>query len=307
MWQSNFEVESPCRQYRHYRKNGELSGRIEIDDVPPVVSGGTFPAKAVVGEVVPVRATVWREGHDAVAATLVVRHHGTRLPAAGRRAVPAEPEPVPIEAVVSPLPRIKPQRLPMSTGRAPDVFHGQFVPDAVGLWTFRVDGWGDPIATWRKAVIAKLDAGQSEAELSNDLLIGAKLLERAATGVPRQDRIPLLDAAAQLRAPGEPSLRAGAALTPELTDLLSQYPLRELVTRGEQYGVWVDRPGRASRPGTSCSPGPRGRRRRGRPVTALSRRPPRRCRVSPGWASTWSTCRRSTRSARSTARAATTR
>ena len=50
-----------------------MAGRIEIDDVAPVVSGGRFPAKTVVGEMVPVRATVWREGHDAVAATLVVR------------------------------------------------------------------------------------------------------------------------------------------------------------------------------------------------------------------------------------------
>ena len=217
-----------------------MPGRIEIDDVQPAVSGGTFPAKAVVGEVVPVSATVWREGHDAVAATLVVRHHGTAYPqlVAG----PSQPEPVPIEAVVSPLSRVKPQRLAMSPGPSPDIFHGQFIPDAVGLWTFRVDGWGDPIATWRKAVIAKLDAGQTEAELSNDLLIGARLLERAATGVPRQGRAPLLEAAARLRAPGEPSARAGVALTPELTDLLSHYPLRELVTRGEQYGVWVDRP-----------------------------------------------------------------
>src|SRR3977135_3033086 len=89
-------------------------------------------------------------------------------------------EPVPIEDVVSPAPRVKPQLLPMSTGRTPDVFHGQFSPDRVGLWTFRVDGWGDPIATWRKNVTAKLDVGQSESELSNDLLIGARLLERAA-------------------------------------------------------------------------------------------------------------------------------
>ncbi|NBQ44420.1 MAG: DUF3416 domain-containing protein, partial [Mycobacteriaceae bacterium] len=47
-----------------------MPGRIEIDEVAPVVSCGTYPAKAVVGEVVPVRATVWREGHEAVAATL---------------------------------------------------------------------------------------------------------------------------------------------------------------------------------------------------------------------------------------------
>ena len=57
-----------------------MVGRIGIDDVAPVVSGGQFPAKAVVGEIVPVRATVWREGHDAVAATLVVRYHGSAYP-----------------------------------------------------------------------------------------------------------------------------------------------------------------------------------------------------------------------------------
>jgi len=221
-----------------------VAGRIEIDDVAPVVSSGRFPAKAVVGEIVPVRATVWREGHDAVSATLVVRYHGTAYPRLAEdppgRVRTAQP--VPIEDVVTPAPRKKPQLLPMTTGRAPDVFHGAFSPDSVGLWTFRVDGWGDPIATWRKNVTAKLDAGQSESELSNDLLIGARLLDRAATGVPRQSRYPLIEAAAGLREPGDPFTRAGAALSSEVTELLEQYPLRELVTRGEQYGVWVDRP-----------------------------------------------------------------
>jgi starch synthase (maltosyl-transferring) len=57
-----------------------VAGRIGIDDVAPVMSGGRYPAKAVVGEVVPVRATVWRDGQDAVAASLVVRYHGKSYP-----------------------------------------------------------------------------------------------------------------------------------------------------------------------------------------------------------------------------------
>ncbi len=221
-----------------------MAGRIEIDDVAPVVSGGRFPAKAVVGEVVPVRATVWREGHDAVAATVVVRYHGTAYPQLAEAPVPAAKpvEPVPIEAVVNPAARVKPQRFPMSLGTTPDVFHGVFTPDCVGLWTFRVDGWSDSIATWRRAVTAKLDAGQGETELSNDLLLGAGLLERAAAGMPRKLRDPLLEAAEALRKPGDPFTRAGAALSPEVVELLAQYPLREIITRGEQYGVWVDRP-----------------------------------------------------------------
>ena len=216
-----------------------MPGRIEIDDVRPVVSCGRYPAKAVVGEIVPVSATVWREGHEAVAATLVVRNLGRGYPrlaktADRRTAVPG--------TATAGLQRVKPILIPMSPGTMPDVFHGEFTPDAVGLWTFRVDGWGDPLGTWRRSVTAKLDAGQGEPELSNDLLVGAKLFERAAMGMPRKLRDPLLEAATALRAPGDPLTRVGAASTDEVTELLAQYPLRELLTRGEQYGVWVDRP-----------------------------------------------------------------
>lgn len=213
-----------------------MAGRIEIDDVAPVVSAGRYPAKAVVGEVVPISATVWREGHDAVAATLVVRYHGPVYPQLADTPPGATPVPTPPRA------KIKPTRLPMAQGVTPDVFHGQFTPDEVGLWTFRVDGWGDPIATWRHTIKTKLEAGQSEAELSNDLLVGATLLERAATAVPQDDRAPLLAAARRLREPGDPYVRAAAALASDVTDLLRKYPLREFVTRGEQYGIWVDRP-----------------------------------------------------------------
>ena len=215
-----------------------MPARIEIDDVAPVVSGGVYPAKAVVGEVMPVCATVWREGHEAVAATLVVRYLGAAYPQLGGGPVAGDSAPT----AGANAPRIKPVQYRMARGRNPDVFHGQFSPDQVGLWTFRVDGWGDPISTWRDAVVAKLDAGQGEEDLDNDLVVGAALLERAATGVPRADRDPLLAAADALRQPGDPLTRAAPALAHQLTELLDRYPLRELLTRGHQYGVWVDRP-----------------------------------------------------------------
>jgi starch synthase (maltosyl-transferring) len=220
-----------------------VPGRIEIDDVAPSVSGGAYPAKAVVGEVVPVRATVWREGADAVAATLVVRYLGSEYPqlteAPTRRVKRVEPGPG--SARQTP-PRVKPQTIAMSADGTPDVFHSQFIPDSVGLWTFRVDGWGDPIQTWRRTIHAKLDAGQSESEVRNDLLVGALLFQRAATGLPRKLRSPLAGAAAVLGSPGDPVKRVAKALTPEIDDLLAHYPLREFLTRGEQFGVWVDRP-----------------------------------------------------------------
>lgn len=221
----------PDDGYRGLQPDDERSvvaGRVEVDDVEPVVSCGRYPAKAVVGETVPVKATVWREGHEAVAATLVVRYVGRRYPLPG--------DPLPATSTGSAL------RLPMHTGFDAYVFHGAFTPDAVGLWTFRVEGWGDPLQSWRHAVTAKLDAGQAAAELSNDLLIGADLFDRAAAGVPTAQREPVLAAAAALRASGDPVSRAAPALSAELDELLARYPLRELVTAGVEHQVWVDRP-----------------------------------------------------------------
>ncbi len=48
-------------------------GRVPVRDVRPCVDRGRRPAKAVVGEAFEVTATVFREGHDAVAANVVLK------------------------------------------------------------------------------------------------------------------------------------------------------------------------------------------------------------------------------------------
>src|ERR671936_630794 len=98
-----------------------MVGRLGLSGVTPVVEGGEFPARAVVGEQVPISAVVFREGHDAVGATVSLR------PPDGRR-----------------LPFIR-----MSPG-APgmDRWHATLVPDMQGLWTFLIEAWSDPFSTW---------------------------------------------------------------------------------------------------------------------------------------------------------------
>src|SRR5687767_9793560 len=88
-----------------------MTGRLGIDDVTPAVSGGRLPSKAVVGEVVPIGATVWREGHDAVAANIVWR----KVDAAGGST---------------------PQHVRMvPAGAGTDRFVATVVPDEPGLWS----------------------------------------------------------------------------------------------------------------------------------------------------------------------------
>ena len=163
-----------------------MAGRIGIDDVAPVVSAGRYPAKAVVGEVVPVRATVWREGHDAVAATLVVRYHGTAYPQLAEG--PAQEPPASryrsrLSSRRAHGSNRRPSRWPPGGRRTCSTACSP--PTGSDCGRFGSTAGATPIATWRQAITAKLDAGQSETELSNDLIVGARLLERAATGVPR--------------------------------------------------------------------------------------------------------------------------
>ncbi|MBV8931699.1 MAG: alpha-1,4-glucan--maltose-1-phosphate maltosyltransferase [Kutzneria sp.] len=192
-----------------------MSGRLGIDDVTPMVGDGRYPAKAVIGEHIPVRATVWREGHDAVAAT--VRWKGPS-DAASRRARMVE--------------------------HGVDRFTAAIVPDTEGMWTFRVEAWSDPWSTWRHTVEAKVAAGQSAGELANDLEVGARLLERVGRRPSRaSDRERLAAAAAALRDTARPLVeRIAPALTEAVVTVMHEFPVRELVTKGRTYRVWVDRP-----------------------------------------------------------------
>jgi starch synthase (maltosyl-transferring) len=194
-----------------------VSGRIAIDDVTPVVSCGRYPSKAVVGEHVPVCATVWREGHDAVGATVVWRGPGNG-PGGQIRMQPGPP--------------------------GLDQFTATVVADEVGWWNFRVDGWADPWETWRHAIEVKIGAGQTVHELENDLITGARLLERAARRPGQQEHRAALSAAATALRDVELPLgeRVGPALAGPVVQTLTAEPLRDVITKGGSHKVWVDRP-----------------------------------------------------------------
>ncbi|MBW8765259.1 MAG: alpha-1,4-glucan--maltose-1-phosphate maltosyltransferase [Geodermatophilales bacterium] len=196
--------------------------RLGITDVAPLVSCGSFSARAVVGEHVPVTATVFREGHDAVAANVVWTPPGS----GGAD-----------ESGTGLLRRMA------RFGEEPDRWLATVVPDREGLWTFRVEAWSDPLATWRHAVEVKMAAGQGPDELANDLEEGARLLDRVAAEADGEHRHRVSAAAAALRDTSqEVTVRVAPALAAGLQQYLYEHPVRELVTRSPRYEVWVDRP-----------------------------------------------------------------
>jgi starch synthase (maltosyl-transferring) len=192
-----------------------MTGRFPIEDVTPSVGCGRYPAKAVVGELMPVSARSYREGHQALGCSVVWQGPDGRQ---------------------GPFTRMRPGEDPGT-----DRWHAMIRPDAVGRWSFTVEAFGDPYLTWRNAVTKKVAAGQGAADLANDLAEGAEIMDRAAKIVPEESQAQVLAAAEALRDDTRPLFeRLAAGL--DLADLLWRYPVRDLISSTRSYPIWVDRP-----------------------------------------------------------------
>jgi starch synthase (maltosyl-transferring) len=244
-------------------------GRIPILDIQPLVACGQRTAKAVVGETLPVSATVFREGHEMLGAGVVLRDPAGNC-----------------------LPIVTMRELAAGTDR----YGADVTPTTEGIWHFQVHAWGDPIAHWRHDAAIKVPIGQDV-----DLMLeeGALLFDRAASeleptrppassgaGVMRRSgpsgaasrpsaaakagetrtvtasdptnqtdgtetdgadeagaaRALYRRVARTLRAgKGTPVDRLGSAFTADVTRTLAQFPLRELTTRSDWYPLLVQR------------------------------------------------------------------
>ncbi|PIM66520.1 alpha-1,4-glucan--maltose-1-phosphate maltosyltransferase [Streptomyces sp. JV178] len=189
-------------------------GRIPVLDVRPTVHHGRRPAKAVVGEEFEISAVVFREGHDAVAANVVLTDPQGR-----------------------PGPWTPMRELAPGTDR----WGATVSAPSEGRWTYAVEAWGDPVATWRHHARIKVPAG-----IDTELVLeeGARLYERAAAGVPEGGRArgAVLAAVDALRDTERPAAsRLAAALAPEVVEVLARHPLRELVTSSDPLPLLVER------------------------------------------------------------------
>jgi len=191
-----------------------MVGRIPVLDVHPVVDLGRQPAKATVGEPFPVRATVFREGHDLLGADVVL------IDPAGVRRPPVRMT---------------------ETGPKSDRYEAWVTPDAEGLWTFEVQSWSDPIGTWLHDAPIKIDAGVDVELMFTE---GRLLLERvlADPTLSRADAATVRAAADAASDTTRPSAARIAVLTaPDLVRILGAHPLRELVTTEGPYPAYADR------------------------------------------------------------------
>jgi starch synthase (maltosyl-transferring) len=194
---------------------GNLIDRIPVTTVSPVIHGGAYPAKATVGESIPIRAQVFREGHDAVNASVVLTN-------------PQGQE------TLFPMHRTTPAGF--------DWWTASVRLDIEGAWTFRVEGWSDPWETWVHTAEIKIPAGiDVELVCTEGKTLFTASAERAAATGNSQTAALLRGAAKSLDSGQQVEDRLEVVLADDVRAAMSVYGARELVSPSPDYPIYVDR------------------------------------------------------------------
>ena len=180
-------------------------GRIPIRHLSPLQPEDHWPAKAYAGEVVPFAATIFREGHDIIAARVVLVSPG------GRR-------------TAHPL---------VQTNAGTDRWATAAQVTETGTHTWHIHAYTDDWATWLHNAELKIPAG---VDLELMVEIGRRLLARAADG-------PAVVAARTVFADDavDPALALEAAHDAGLAAELAAHPLTSLDTESPAQSLRVER------------------------------------------------------------------
>ena len=186
-------------------ESAAVGGAFHIEDVYPLIDGGRFPVKRIVGERVEVWADIYRDGHDIVNAALLWRLERDR----------------------------EWRRAPM-THHSNDRWGGSFVPDQPGRYVYAIEAWTDEFATWRHGIELKQKAG---VDVTLDAIEGAGMLTKAQAGGETATAVILKQCEDYLQT-GE----VAPLLDPELKDAMAESQLRPDLTRSHLFPFVADRP-----------------------------------------------------------------
>ena len=190
-----------------------LLGRIPILELSPQVDEGLWAATAFSGEVIPFRATAFREGHDKIGVDLIL------LDPAGQQT--------------------EHHMHPLTAGT--DRWEVEVQLDQTGLWRYRVQAYADEYATWHHNAEVKVPAGidvELMLRMGHDLLVTASKDKRRSTAERRH----LSEAAkvvADTKRPVEE--RFAAAVDERIQQVLTERPVVSLPTLSATRAIQVER------------------------------------------------------------------
>jgi starch synthase (maltosyl-transferring) len=185
---------------------------VVIENLQPLIDGGRYPIKRIVGEDLVVEADIFKDGHDVVAAILKWR-------ALGKRAW---------------------RETPMNFVDN-DRWRGICTLYDEDIHEYTVEAWTDTFRSWQAEFTKKFEAGISD--LRSEALEGAALVEAAARRArDRADRQRLLEFSRQISTGAKSEVHM-IAQSGELEVLMATYPDRAAATQYHPSPhVVVDRP-----------------------------------------------------------------
>ncbi len=179
-------------------------GAFHIENIYPIVDGGRFGIKRIVGEPINVWADIYRDSHEIVAAAVVWRRVDDRD--WNRSAM---------------------------THDVNDRWGGSFTPDQIGRYEYAIEAWTDEYATWRHGTELKLRAGQ---DVSLDALEGAGMMAKAYGGGKAGASV-ILHACEDFLQNGQ----VAPLLSDEVAAAMAQSQARADLTRSLPLPLMVDR------------------------------------------------------------------
>ena len=174
------------------------TGPVVIENLTPQVECGKFPVKRVIGDTVHVEADVFRDGHDAIAATLLYREPGATW-----------------------------RRTPMQY-LDNDRWTASFEILRAGSYEFTVEAWPDPFATWQAQVAKKRAAGQP---LGLEAIQGRALVRAALERAAPSERAAFEAALAGIDSQPDDESRVSVMLSESIATLVARAPDRGAATR----------------------------------------------------------------------------
>jgi starch synthase (maltosyl-transferring) len=189
--------------------------RVVIEDVRPAVDAGRYPIKRVLGTAVHVSAAIFKDGHDLIAARLLVKSPDKSAAASW-------------------------DAIPLQYRFDPDRWYATFTAQTLGRWQYTIEAWPDAYGSWQSDLRKRVAAGQ---DVATELIEGAALLERAARRARGAAKRQLVAAAAVLGGASDTPIqeRIERALDASLLPLID-FPLEEAArTRAEVFELIVDR------------------------------------------------------------------
>ncbi|MBX8486538.1 alpha-1,4-glucan--maltose-1-phosphate maltosyltransferase [Pseudomonas cichorii] len=182
--------------------------RIVIEDTMPVIDGGLFAVKGIVGQKVTVTSKVFADGHDKLAVRVCWRADGEENWQ---------------DALLRDL--------------GNDSWIGEFTPTSVDRYVFRLEAWIDQYASYRYELEKKFAAGVPiELELEEGRLHLLHAAERTQ-GALRQQIESVLERLGQIDADG----RVALLLHSETSALMVQADNRAFLSRSIEFPLDVER------------------------------------------------------------------